>query len=94
MDAAEGDLRRCSAPDLAERLQPEVKYQFDQAETFEAALGEQAGYNLKDTLLYLLVALLIGEQVLAWSASYHPPARRRGRDRDRSRQPHFAGGAS
>ena len=73
VDAAEGDLRALFGPELAARLQPEVKYQFDQAETFELTLGQQAGYNLGEALLYLLVAVLIGEQLLAWSASYHPP---------------------
>ena len=36
-------------------------------------LGQQAGYNLHEALLYLLIAILIGEQLLAWSTSYHPP---------------------
>ncbi len=95
VDAAEGDLQAIDGPDLAARLQrePAVKYQFAQVETFEAAVGEQAGYNLKDTLLYLLIALLIGEQVLAWSASYHPPAAAAAAVTV-ARQPSFAGGAS
>ena len=75
VDPAEGDLRALFGPDLAARLQPEVKYQFDQAETFELALDQRAGYNLSDAVLYLLIALLIGEQLLAFSASYHPAAR-------------------
>ena len=74
VDAAEGDLRMLSGPDLAQRLQPEVKYQFTQAATFELALGEESGHNLQQALLYLLIILLIGEQILAWSASYHPAA--------------------
>ena len=84
---------RCSAPTWPPGCNPEVKYQFAQAETFEAAVGEQAGYNLKESLLYLLVALLIGEQVLAWSASYHPPAAAAAAVTV-ARQPSFAGGAS
>ena len=75
VDAAEGDLRALFGPELAARLQPEVKYQFDQAETFELALDQRAGYNLGDAVLYLLLALLIGEQLLAYSAGYHPAAR-------------------
>jgi hypothetical protein len=74
VDAAEGDLRALFGPELAARLQPEVRYQFAPAETYEAAVGEQAGYNLGQALLYLLVALLLAEQILARSASYHPPA--------------------
>ncbi len=72
VDAAEGDLRALAGPDLALRLQPEVKYEFAQAATFQSAIGDQAGYNLSEALLALLILLLIGEQVLAWSASYHP----------------------
>jgi hypothetical protein len=75
VDAAEGDLRALFGEELAARLQPEVHYQFAPADTFEMSVGQQAGYNLGESLLYLLVALLIGEQILAWSASYHPPAR-------------------
>jgi len=74
VDAAEGDLRALFGEELAKRLQPEVHYQFAPAETFEATAGEQAGYNLGESLLYLLVVLLVGEQILAWSASYHPSA--------------------
>ncbi len=75
VDAAEGDLRALFGEELAARLKPEVRYQFFPLDTFEASVGQQAGYNLGQSLLFLLVALLIGEQILAWSASYHPPAR-------------------
>jgi hypothetical protein len=72
VDPQEGDLRTMSGPELAERLLPEVRYQFEQAAGYEAKLGETAGSRLRDFLLYALVLLLIGEQVLAWSTSYHP----------------------
>ena len=36
-----------------------------------------AGINLSQNLLYALIVLLIAEQVLAYSASYHPPAAHR-----------------
>ncbi len=75
VDAAEGDLRALFGPELAARLQPEVKCQFDQAETFDLAFDQRGGYNLGDAVLYLLIALLIGEQLLAYSAGYHPAAR-------------------
>jgi hypothetical protein len=39
---------------------------------FEYAVDQLAGYHLSRPLLYLLVLLLVGEQILAWSASYHP----------------------
>ena len=79
VDAAEGDLRALFGPELASRLQPEVKYQFDQAATFELALGQRPATTSASRLLYLLVVLLIGEQMLAWSASYHPAAPGEGR---------------
>ena len=75
VDATEGDLKTLSGADLAMRLLPEVKYQFEQAARFESNLGEPGGRNLSEFLLYLLIALLIGEQVLAWAISYHPVAR-------------------
>ena len=56
VDAAEGDLRALFGQELAARLQPEVTYQFLPADTFEASVGQQAGYNLGESLLYLLVA--------------------------------------
>jgi hypothetical protein len=34
-----------------------------------------AGINLGDDLMYLLIAVLIGEQILAYALSYHPAAR-------------------
>ena len=75
VDAAEGDLKALFGADLATRLLPEVKYQFEPAAKFQSNLGEPGGRNLSEFLLYLLIVLLIGEQVLAWSASYHPVSR-------------------
>jgi hypothetical protein len=71
VDAAEGDLRAFFGPELAERLSPQLKYQFDPALTFESNLSETSGRNLSEFLLYMLILLLIGEQILAWSCSYH-----------------------
>jgi hypothetical protein len=51
-----------------------VVYEFHRAGEL-AVTGSDAGQNLGETILYLLVALLIGEQLLAYSASYHPPRR-------------------
>jgi hypothetical protein len=72
VDAMEGDLSALGGPDLAQRLLPEVKYQFEPAGSFESKPSEIGGYNLSELLLYLLVLLLVGEQILAWSTSYHP----------------------
>ncbi len=66
--------RRSTAQQLAPRLEG-VKYHYEQAAAFQSTTGELAGYNLGEAILYLLVLLLIGEQILAWSASYHPRRR-------------------
>jgi hypothetical protein len=74
VDPAEGDLRTISAQQLADRLEG-VRYQYEQAGLFRYAANQLAGIDLSGSLLYLLVALLIIEQILAWSASYHPSKR-------------------
>jgi hypothetical protein len=75
VDPAEGDLAALDGRQLATRLEG-LKCKFEQAAAFQAAVGELAGYNLTESLLYALVVLLLIEQVLAWSASYHPVWRR------------------
>ena len=76
VDAAEGDLKALSGPQLAARLEG-VDYRYEQAAMFQYAVSELAGYNVSRWLLYLLILLLIGEQVLAYWTSYHPPAQAR-----------------
>jgi hypothetical protein len=61
------------APDLAPRLK-DVRYQFAQARQFQLTKTLQREFNLGEAMLYLLVLILIGEMILAWSCSYHPPA--------------------
>ena len=75
VDADEGDLQTATAAELAERLEG-VDYKLLQAVDFHLEPHEQAGRNLGDFLLGLLVLMLVAEQILAWSASYHPPLRR------------------
>ena len=74
VDPDEGDLAALDGQQLAPRLEG-VKYQYEQAAAFQSTAGELAGYNLGEAILYALVLLLIGEQILAWSASYHPRRR-------------------
>jgi hypothetical protein len=71
VDPAEGDLAALDGRQLAGRLEG-VKYQYEQAAVFQSTASELAGYNLGEAILYGLVLLLIGEQILAWSATYHP----------------------
>jgi hypothetical protein len=75
VDTAEGDLKTVSGADLATRLEG-VVYEYHPAALFQYETHDTAGYNMGEPLLYLLILLLLGEQVLAWSASYHPSAKR------------------
>jgi len=71
-DAGEGDLARIDESQLRERLGG-AKFHFRQADRVEPASSESQASLLSTALLYALVALLIGEQALAYSASYHTP---------------------
>jgi hypothetical protein len=75
VDPAEGDLRTASVQQIADGLKG-VKYRLEQAALFQSAPTEVVGSNLGEALLYGLILLLIGEQILAWSTSYHPSRRR------------------
>ena len=74
VDPLEGDLNHLDGQTLATRLEG-IPYQYTQAAGFQFSLGESQQSNLWKTFLYILVFLLIGEQILALSASYHPPRR-------------------
>lgn len=67
----EGELALLAGEALAEGLQG-IPFDYHRAESFQFSARELAGFNLSDGLLYLLIALLIGEQALAYAASYHP----------------------
>jgi hypothetical protein len=79
VDADEGDLAALDQSQLAERLAKDdangnagLKYQFDLASDFRTDQNDSARNNMRDAVMYLLILLLIGEQILAYSASYHP----------------------
>ena len=75
VDPDEGDLKNLDGPQLAVRLSG-VKYQYHRARDLTYDPHQVAGFNLGESLMYLLIAILIGEQLLAYSASYHPSAKR------------------
>jgi hypothetical protein len=75
VNSSEGNLAALDKSQLAERLK-DIKYEYEQASMFQSAGQEMPGFDLGGAILYILVILLIGEQVLAWSASYHPSASR------------------
>lgn len=77
---AEGDTRLVGSPELAAALAG-VNFEEHPARGLEYAVGGLRGANLSRWLLGGLVALLLAEQCLAWSASYHAPVRKEGSGR-------------
>jgi hypothetical protein len=72
--AAEGDLAGFDAKQLAAEL-PDVDFEYHQSSSFAATDDALPGTNLGPYLLYLLLALLVIEQLIAYSASYHSGSR-------------------
>jgi uncharacterized membrane protein len=70
VDPVEGDLAPIASPDLLARLDP-VKVNYHLADQYEQEEVASKGYNLSYLIMGLLVALLVGEQLLAYTASYH-----------------------
>jgi hypothetical protein len=70
VDPDEGDLTGVPSADLLARLDP-VKVEYHLADQYEQEEVASTGYNLSYLLMLLLVGLLVGEQLLAYSASYH-----------------------
>ena len=73
--ADEGNLQITSRKQLAARLAG-VDYKYHLADELDWQPLDVAGFNLRDILLYLLVGMLLGEQLLAYLTSYHPNAPR------------------
>ena len=71
VDPEEGDLKIAESKNLLAALDP-VKAEFRPAEEFTYELAGLGGNNRSLLLMALLLALLIAEQALAYSASYHP----------------------
>ncbi|HID78418.1 MAG TPA: hypothetical protein EYP56_20805 [Planctomycetaceae bacterium] len=74
VDPSEGDLAMADPQTLAARLRG-VRYEWIDAAEFRYGRQDYAARHLGHVLLYALVVLLVGEQLLARSASYHPAAR-------------------
>jgi hypothetical protein len=73
VDPAESDITQVSAPLLLADLAP-IKVRMRRAEEFAFELTEEAGFYRGTWLIILLVGMLLGEQLLAYFASYHPTA--------------------
>ncbi|HEX4144994.1 MAG TPA: BatA domain-containing protein [Pirellulales bacterium] len=74
VDPREGDLDRLDSAALANRLQG-IKYLYQQAQDVAYDGERLAGPNLGRFFMWLLIIVLLAEQVLAYSASYHPVRR-------------------
>ncbi len=74
VDAAEGDLKKLGPRELAGRLEG-VRYEFHEAADITYNPRQLAGLNLSTALLVALIAILVGEQLLAYACSYHPRAK-------------------
>jgi hypothetical protein len=72
VDPREGDLAKLDGPRLASRLGG-VAYTYHQADAFDTVTHEPPDGRSSDVILCVLVALLVGEQLMAWVCSYHPP---------------------
>jgi hypothetical protein len=70
----EGRLERVGRERLETALAG-VPFRFDAAASLQPDSGTLAGVSLVNPLLYLLLAVLVAEQLLSYSASYHPAAR-------------------
>jgi len=68
---AEGNLALVDGQQLKATL-PDVPFEFHRSDDRVWGAPNLAGFNLSSTLLVLLVALLVGEQLLAYASSYHP----------------------
>ena len=71
LDPAEGRLDRFSREDLVRSLAG-VPFRYDRAEALQPAADALAGVPLGQPLLLALLALLLLEQFVAYSSSYHP----------------------
>lgn len=75
VDPSEGNLATVGRDEL-DRLLAGIPYTLERAEAMQQDRETLAGSSLTTPLLVLLVILLLAEQVVSYSASYHPLARR------------------
>lgn len=74
----EGSLERIGR-DRLDRTLAGVPFRYDAASSLQPDSGALAGVSLVHPLLYGLLAVLLAEQVLSYSASYHAASRTRSR---------------
>jgi hypothetical protein len=69
----EGDLTLASTADLRKRLGNATGVSIQEFGQLDWVEGREAGSEIRQWLIWILFALLIVEQGLAWRLSYHPP---------------------
>jgi hypothetical protein len=72
VDPREGNLETMQATGLAAALSP-VGCELHLAEDYQYETDRRASSNWTNALLALLIVILLLEQAMAYSASYHPP---------------------
>ncbi len=72
VNGSEGNLVRVSNSELEAALQP-IKISIQSASSLADAGWEPEAASHSTLLMFILIALLLGEQMLAYSASYHVP---------------------
>lgn len=65
-------------PEVLEQSLEGVKFQFQQSRAFSEVAGQSAETNYAEAILYVLILLLILEQLLAYFLSYHPASAKGG----------------
>ena len=71
---AENLLQLTTSERLRERVGSDVKMSIQEVGSFDWIYGEQAGQEIHDYVLMLLLGVLLFEQLLAMKMSYHPRA--------------------
>jgi hypothetical protein len=71
VEPSEGNLATVGGEELAEKLKG-IHFEYRLADDFHMATADLATKSLSSWFLYTLVGLLLGEQLLAYTISYHP----------------------
>ena len=74
VESAEGDLAVVDSKRLLNELDP-IQAEFRYADQYDFEMAGLSGNNRSLLLMCLLIGLLLAEQILAYSASYHPARR-------------------
>lgn len=75
---AESDLALATTDNLRKRLATAGDVQIQEPGQFQWLQGEEAGSEIRQALLWALLAILLAEQALAYRMSYHPRTRTAG----------------